>query len=148
MKRESNSPKPCAQEMSDPAVASSTHVNKNSNDDESPAPFGEDNASDWHTAHTTQAHFAPVPVLSSQVKARQHISNDCGQFLRVPMPLSAPSGLTTFTYERALRNRIKYHRLCEGGDLDVHKFTPIFVHSMLMLPGTMAHALEKVLSLE
>ncbi|WPG99506.1 Hypothetical protein R9X50_00232100 [Acrodontium crateriforme] len=146
VERENNTVESHDREENSLVPASSKHVEESSNKSEPSVPFGEDNASDWHTGHITRltrGQIVPTPIPSSEIKACHQIIDSGEQFLPVQMPVSTPSGLAPFTYERALCNRIKYHRLCEGGDLDVRKFTPIFVHSMLMLPGTMANTLQK-----
>lgn len=62
--------------------------------------------------------------------------------LQIPMPLLS-DGLVTFAYKRALLNRIKEHKLREGGRYDPSRYTPIFLHDMLMLPGSLASLIGK-----
>jgi hypothetical protein len=62
--------------------------------------------------------------------------------LQVQMPTSSP-GLTTFAYQRALLNRISAPKLSKEGTYDLTKFTPIFIHDALMLPGSLASLLSK-----
>jgi hypothetical protein len=64
-------------------------------------------------------------------------------FLNIPIPLS-PTGLSTFAYQRALKNRTRSSKLDRGGDYDTRAFTPTFVHDCLMLPGSLANVLGKV----
>ena len=66
-----------------------------------------------------------------------------GYFLNVPMP-SSPTGISTFAYARALRNRIRSGKLAREGDYDSRAFTPTFVHDCLMLPGSLTNVLGKV----
>lgn len=64
-------------------------------------------------------------------------------FVNVPMP-SSHTGISTFAYERALRNRIRSGKLAQEGDYDRRAFTPTFVHDCLMLPGSLTNVLGKV----
>jgi hypothetical protein len=64
-------------------------------------------------------------------------------FLSVPIPTFS-TGITTFAYQRTLRNRVKSGKLARGGDYDTRAFTPTFVHDCLMLPGSLANVLGKV----
>ena len=65
------------------------------------------------------------------------------EFLQVPIPTFS-TGITTFAYQRALRNRIRSGKLARDGDYDTRVFTPTFVHDCLMLPGSLANVLGKV----
>ncbi|KAK3721542.1 hypothetical protein LTR37_003098 [Vermiconidia calcicola] len=64
------------------------------------------------------------------------------RYFQASMPTTS-LGLTTFAYQRALRNRIKHAKLTKHGEYDVHKYTPTFIHDCLMLPGSLANVLGK-----
>ncbi|KAK3701224.1 hypothetical protein LTR37_015603 [Vermiconidia calcicola] len=69
-------------------------------------------------------------------------STDEEGYFQVSMPTTS-FGLTTFAYQRALRNRIKHDKLTKHGEYDMHKYTPTFIHDCLMLPGSLANVLGK-----
>lgn len=64
-------------------------------------------------------------------------------YFQVPIPTFS-NGLTTFAYQRALRNRIADSKLLRFGEYDMRKYTPTFIHDCLMLPGSLANVLCKV----
>jgi hypothetical protein len=43
-----------------------------------------------------------------------------------------------------MANRIKYDHLLPGGNFDPDLYTPVFLHDMLMLPGSLATVIGKV----
>ena len=65
------------------------------------------------------------------------------QFLQAGIPTFS-NGLTTFSYQQALRNRISESKLQQGADYDIESYTPTFIHDCLMLPGSLANMLHKV----
>ena len=70
-------------------------------------------------------------------------STDEEDFLQIPMPILS-TGLVTFAYQRALRNRIRYDKLAKTGEYDRRTYPPTFIHDCLMLPGSLANVLGKV----
>ena len=68
------------------------------------------------------------------------------EFLQVHMPTFS-TGLTTFAYQRALRNRIRSDRITRHGEYDLQIYTATFFHDCLMLPGSLATVLGKVQNL-
>lgn len=70
-------------------------------------------------------------------------SDDENSFLQVAMPCSL-AGLATYTYQLALRNRIHADKLERSRELDMHKYTPTFIHDSLMLPGSLSSHTNKV----
>ena len=64
-------------------------------------------------------------------------------FLSANKPTNS-SGLTTFAYQRALRNRVRNARLSKHAEYDMRAYTPTFVHDCLMLPGSLANVIGKV----
>jgi len=52
--------------------------------------------------------------------------------------------LATFAYQQALRCRMSHSILARGGEYNVERYTSIFVHDCLMLPGSMASLLNRV----
>ena len=89
--------------------------------------------------------LAAATYRSNQASDKEKSTGGEEPFLKVSIPLSS-SGLTTFAYQRALRNRIRDHKLARGGEYDIHAFTPTFLHDCLMLPGSLANVLGKVIS--
>ncbi len=86
----------------------------------------------------------PKPTPEDPVTTEDEDGND---FLQVRMPVKPNptiKGTTTFMYESALRNRIKYPKLGRGQDYDTRAFTPTFIHDCLMLPGSLATVIGKV----
>ena len=63
--------------------------------------------------------------------------------LLLPLPKSSP-GLLTHAHQQAMANRIKYDHLLPGGNFDPDLYTPVFLHDMLMLPGSLATVIGKV----
>lgn len=55
------------------------------------------------------------------------------------------SGVGTHAYFQALNNRFVFDRFDPGGDLDPEVYTPVFLHDTLMLPGSLAQLIGKVL---
>ena len=94
-----------------------------------------------------QSPTGPVDLSTLSIKdtRSQDTSNDMEDvFLSVPIPTYS-TGITTFAYQRVLRNRIKSGKLARGSDYDTRAFTPTFVHDCLMLPGSLANVLGKVI---
>ncbi|KAK3069498.1 hypothetical protein LTR53_012117 [Teratosphaeriaceae sp. CCFEE 6253] len=112
-------------------------------------PIGQDDASDTRLEHIPWA--APPTATESQTSIQADLENGADtppddsddDFLDVPMPLEAPSSVTTFAYQLALRNRIKEGQLKRHGEYDMRSYKPVFVHDCLMLPGSLASLLSK-----
>lgn len=108
-------------------------------------PLGHDNAADARAA-------VHEPRLTVRVRAAEQETetvdgiDDGHDFLQVSMP-SFSTGITTFAYQRALRNRILNDKLRSGGEISMSRFTPTFIHDCLMLPGSLSNLLMKVRSL-
>lgn len=81
--------------------------------------------------------------MSSGPDTNEYPSSDSDEFFQVSIPTFS-TGLTTFAYQRALRNRIQNPKLSRYGEYDMRAFTPTFVHDCLMLPGSLANVLSKV----
>lgn len=65
----------------------------------------------------------------------------------LPLPASSP-GYLTYTQQQAMANRVPYDLLVPGGDLDPYRYTPVFLHDTLMLPGSLATLIGKVRHLD
>jgi hypothetical protein len=115
-------------------------------------------AQDREDAHDIVGEFSlpcqpptgPVDLSTLSIHDERHQDNDNlydmdDEFLPVSIPTSS-TGITTLAYQRVLRNRIRSGRLARGGDYDTRAFTPTFVHDCLMLPGSLANVLSKVIS--
>lgn len=61
----------------------------------------------------------------------------------LPLPTSSP-GYLTYAQQQAMANRIPYDLLVPGGELDPSRYTPVFLHDTLMLPGSLATLIGKV----
>ena len=106
-----------------------------------------DAAGDFTLPHQDQAGGQDMPELL--IQGRSSDTSQSGEdiyedYLQVPIP-SSSTGIATFAYQRALRNRIRNDKLARGGDYDTRVYTPTFVHDCLMLPGSLANVLGKVI---
>ncbi|KJX98315.1 hypothetical protein TI39_contig418g00009 [Zymoseptoria brevis] len=81
-----------------------------------------------------------VSLMSQDSEQENHEAVQ--RHLQVAIPTSSP-GLTTFAYQRALRNRIEASKLLEDNIYDLTRYTPTFIHDALMLPGSLAGLLSK-----
>ena len=116
-----------------------------------PLAHGQDDAFDMVGEFSLPRQICPTvgnrPGISLQdppfENNRYHQTDMDEEFLQVPIP-TLSTGITTFAYQRALRNRIRSGKLARGGDYDTRVFTPTFVHDCLMLPGSLANVLGKV----
>ena len=107
-------------------------------------PQGQDEALDI----TSDFNLPPTPATAMPIQPAgesdaDRSTDDEHDFLQVPIPTFS-TGLTTFAYQRALRNRVRNHKLERHGEYNIRKFTPTFVHDCLMLPGSLANVLGKV----
>ncbi|KAK6427126.1 hypothetical protein LTR95_016039 [Oleoguttula sp. CCFEE 5521] len=58
------------------------------------------------------------------------------------LPISSPEPVP-HSYQRALSNRFPEDRFRPDGDLQPHVLLPIFIHDVLMLPGSLANVMGK-----
>jgi hypothetical protein len=80
------------------------------------------------------------PTLPRMLVEQETSSDDDDQS-RTPK-LTIPfftEGLCTIAYEMALRNRIQNDKLRPHGIYDLSRFKPVFVHDVLMQPGSLAN---------
>lgn len=61
----------------------------------------------------------------------------------LPLPTSSP-GCLTYAQQQAMASRVPYDLLVPGGELDPARYTPVFLHDTLMLPGSLASLIGKV----
>lgn len=61
----------------------------------------------------------------------------------LPLPTSSPGNLT-HAHQQVMANRITFDKLDPDGAFDTAKYTPVFLHDTLMLPGSLASLLGKV----
>ena len=106
-----------------------------------PIPQGQDEACDDQPAVALSKDLIGTESVQSTISS--NFSTQGESSFRVPIPITS-NGLVTFAYQRALRNRIKDIKLASDGEYDMHRYTPTFIQDCLMLPGTLASALEKV----
>ncbi|EGP90592.1 uncharacterized protein MYCGRDRAFT_90661 [Zymoseptoria tritici IPO323] len=111
------------------------------------SPYGHDDAADVQTMASlskrqilNDASFNAS--LTSQGDSEQGSLPPVERHLQVAIPTSSP-GLTTFAYQRALRNRIEASKLLKDNTYDLTRYTPTFIHDALMLPGSLAGLLSK-----
>ncbi|CZT23477.1 uncharacterized protein RCC_09191 [Ramularia collo-cygni] len=116
-------------------------------DPETIAQYGQDNTSD---ARESLDLIFPHLTHEESVPSTQHesssniIPSEIKQSPAIPIPIPQLSkGLVTFAYQRALLNRIKARDLQQGGKYDLNKYTPVFLHDILMLPGSLANLIGK-----
>lgn len=124
---------------------------------------GHDNASDarieyrtWHsnpsllsapttllsgtTANTQSADTATVEDSSTASSETEGLA-----YGFPPAPKTRhPAGFTTFAYQHASNNRLPGSDFEVDGKLDTKKYTPCFIHDCMMLPGSLANLLGKV----
>lgn len=113
-----------------------------------PIPQGHDEALD------DRADLEPsTPVALMEIEQKEHpkanledspsTDEDDEEYCQVPISTFSV-GMTTFSYQQALRNRIKDSKIARHGEYDTRKYTPTFIHDCLMLPGSLANVLGKV----
>lgn len=107
--------------------------------------YGHDDASDIKdgTASILSPLTSSMDVLTLETPNKKNSIQPCKA--TVPIPRNS-TGLVTFAYKRALLNRVKEHKLQAGGRYDLSRYTPILFHDTLMLPGSLANLIGKVLS--
>lgn len=108
-------------------------------------PQGQDNACDPRP--TFQALLSlrqPEEELTTFEETGSQLTDEEEPFLPVSIP-DFSLGYVTFGYERALRNRILETKISRHGKYDMRAYSPTFVHDCLMLPGSLANVLGKVI---
>lgn len=103
----------------------------------------DDDALDLRSATMTLKPHSRSDITTTSNEAETDRVRAAEQRLTASMPTSS-TGLTTIAYQKALQNRINESFLFQGGKYDTNKYTPTFIHDILMLPGSLANLLGLV----
>ena len=110
-----------------------------------PIPQGHDEAFDDSTDPEPSASIAIAEkdCPAAQPDDNPSTDDEDEEYCQVPVPTFSV-GMTTFSYQQALQNRIKDSKIANKGEYDMQKYTPTFIHDCLMLPGSLSNVLGKV----
>ena len=105
--------------------------------------FGHDDAADMRLVLRPQPTVTLIKEEAAWVKSSDRPRENGDDFLPVPMPVSS-NGPTTFAYQSALQNRLRYDKLTPHGEYDMDVYKPTFLHDCMMQPGSLANLIGKV----
>ena len=99
------------------------------------------------SAHKSTNTTMPIPGFT--ITAHEEVRNEETATFDPASPVLHPhistatgeSVYTTFSYQRAMRNRVNGEKLKHGGKYDTSRFAPIFIYDVLQLPGSLANVL-------
>lgn len=102
-------------------------------------PYGNDDAADVKI-------FLMDPSFTSELEVgllEQKDDTDAGLRHEIPIPYET-NGECTFAYRRTLQTRIRDLKLRNHNEYDMSKYMPIFIHDLLMQPGSLANVVGDV----
>lgn len=108
--------------------------------DNTPSALGNDDAADSRVHRPLQIIQPMSTIAFSTAAEHDDLEKTSGYCWQVPIP-SRSSGLTTWAYQEALRNRALNYELALYAKYDIIAYTPTFIHDCLMLPGSLANVL-------